>query len=59
MSAQGGEADGGRERERARQRKREEGKRGEEKHSDETGGVGVMETLPHHCSLQEEGIQSF
>lgn len=40
----------------SKERKREERKRNIQK---ETGGPGVMETHPHHCSLQEEGIQFF
>lgn len=55
-----------REQERVRQRgrKRKKGKERREKDEkrniqNETGGVRVMETHPHHCSLHKEGIQSF
>lgn len=44
-----GEGSRWREEERVRQREWKEG-RGERKYSDETGRVGVIETMPHHCS---------
>lgn len=50
-----------REQEREERQKEEEGNRGKRKRNiqNETGGVRVMETHPHHCSLHKEGIQSF
>lgn len=66
MSAQGGkQMEGGSksktEMQRGIGRREAGGKKTEEKRNihNETGGVGVMETLSHPCSLCKEGTQSF